>query len=127
MAVSEGGWASLHHAYGSAEDVPELIRSLVSPDPEVRKQAMYDAYGSIWHQGTIYDATAEAVPFLIRISLAAGVPDRGRVLELLAAIAGGTGYVMAHRRLMTAAELGGSDELDAQEAAELRTLLEGHR
>jgi HEAT repeat protein len=40
-------WSSLQHAYGSAEDVPALIRSLVSSDPEVRKQAIYDAFGSI--------------------------------------------------------------------------------
>lgn len=78
-----------------------LIRSLVSSDPEARKQAHYDAFGNIWHQGTIYEATVEAVPFLVRIAVTAGVPGRGRVVELLAAIAAGTGYVSVHRNMMT--------------------------
>jgi HEAT repeat protein len=112
------GWSSLQHAYGSAEDVPALIRSLVSSDPEVRKQAIYDAFGSIWHQGTIYEATVEAVPFLVRIAVTAGVPDRGRVIELLAAIAAGTGYVSAHRSMMTRVDDWSAGELDAHEANE---------
>lgn len=109
-------WSSLQHAYGSAEDIPGLIHSLVSSDPKVRKQAIYAAFGNIWHQGTIYEATVEAVPFLVRIAVTAGVPDRGRVIELLAAIAVGTGYVSVHRSLMSSVD--GSDELDAHEAEE---------
>jgi HEAT repeat protein len=111
-------WPSLQHAYGSAEDVPALISSLASPDPEIRKQAIYDAFGSIWHQGTIYEATVEAVPFLVRIAVAAGIPDRDGVIELLAAIAAGTGYVLVHRRFMTGATDLSPDELDAREAKE---------
>ena len=111
-------WSSLQHAYGSAEDVPALIRSLVSSDPEVRKQAIYDAFGNIWHQGTIYEATVEAVPFLVRIAVTAGVPDRGRIIELLAAIAAGTGYVSVHRSIMTDFGTWSADELNAREAEE---------
>ena len=60
-------WTSLEHAYGSAEDVPQLIRDLASDDASVRDEAFYTAYGHIFHQGTRYQATAPAVPFLLEI------------------------------------------------------------
>ena len=116
--LDDVNWSSLQHAYGSAADVPALIRSLVSSSPEVRKQAIYDAFGNIWHQGTVYEATVEAVPFLVRIAVTAGVPDRGRVIELLAAIAAGTGYVSVHRTMMTGVDEWDAAELDAHEAKE---------
>jgi hypothetical protein len=60
-------WRNLQHAYGPATDVPDLIRALASHDEEVRQSAMYELYGTIWHQDTIYEATAYAVPFLIEL------------------------------------------------------------
>ncbi|WP_152626413.1 hypothetical protein [Streptacidiphilus carbonis] len=57
-------WQALTHAYGSAEDVPELIRSLYLGDEEAADEAIYDLHGNIWHQGTVYQASAPAVPFL---------------------------------------------------------------
>lgn len=60
-------WAALNHAYGSAADVPELLRDLNSDDDDIRGNAFYTAYGNIFHQGTRYQATAPTVPFLIEI------------------------------------------------------------
>ncbi|MFC1411389.1 HEAT repeat domain-containing protein [Streptacidiphilus sp. N1-12] len=57
-------WASLTHAYGPAEDVPEQVRSLYSDDPEEVDEALYELYGNVWHQGSVYPASVEAVPFL---------------------------------------------------------------
>ena len=31
-------WAELEHAYGSAADVPDLLRKLLDPDPKVRNE-----------------------------------------------------------------------------------------
>jgi hypothetical protein len=31
-------WADLDHAYGSAADVPGLLRKLLDPDPKVRSE-----------------------------------------------------------------------------------------
>ncbi len=56
-------WGSLHHAYGAASDVPGLLRALASPRRKKRSRAIYDLYGNIWHQGTVYEATAYAVPW----------------------------------------------------------------
>jgi hypothetical protein len=75
-------WAALGHAYGSAEDVPEWLRALRSPDPEVRQWAHED--WNIVHQGTRYSATAPAVPFLVELATAPDTHDRAWLVNLLA-------------------------------------------
>jgi HEAT repeat protein len=75
-------WAALGHAYGSAEDVPEWLRALRSPDPEVRQWARED--WNIVHQGTRYSATAPAVPFLVELATAPDTHDRAWLVNLLA-------------------------------------------
>ncbi|MET7751146.1 hypothetical protein [Micromonospora sp. NPDC005367] len=82
-------WASLTHAYGSAEDVPGLIRDLRSSDAEVRSAAMYELYGNIYHQGTRYEATAYAVPFLLELLADPTTPARHEIIQLLSCLAVG--------------------------------------
>ena len=81
-------WASMNHAYGSAEDVPELLRHLLSSDPEEREMGLGGMYGAVHHQGDIYDCTIAAVPFLLEALSNPDVPDRGEILGLLASIGG---------------------------------------
>jgi hypothetical protein len=33
-------WAEMHHAYGPATDVPDLIRSLLSDDPQLIEETL---------------------------------------------------------------------------------------
>ncbi|XVV17177.1 HEAT repeat domain-containing protein [Actinoplanes sp. CA-131856] len=80
-------WARLSHAYGPAADVPGQIRALCSADPDVRIEARWQLYGNIFHQGTRYEATAYAVPFLIEVLGAPGTADRVELLGLLSSIA----------------------------------------
>lgn len=80
-------WGSLHHAYGSAEDVPDLLRALLSEDEEVREEVRWALFSNIFHQGTRYEATSYAVPFLARLALSDDTPERHRIVELLSAIA----------------------------------------
>ncbi|MEV0157230.1 hypothetical protein AB0H57_26365 [Micromonospora sp. NPDC050686] len=82
-------WASLTHAYGSAEDVPGLIRDLRVSDDEVRRAAMYELYGNIYHQGTRYEASAYAVPFLLELLADPATPARHEVTQLLSCLAVG--------------------------------------
>ena len=84
-------WKALQHANGAAADVPDMIRDMASSDPEVRQRAFFDAYENIWQQGTVYAATAAAVPFLIEIARAPTLADRSSVLELLFHLAHGSG------------------------------------
>ncbi|WP_393082065.1 hypothetical protein [Streptomyces sp. LN704] len=79
-------WSALTHAYGSAEDVPELIRALYQGDMETTDEAIYELYGNIHHQGTVYPASAPAVPFLAHaVHHASG--RREELLMLLATLA----------------------------------------
>lgn len=89
-------WGMLRHAYGEATDVPGLLRALLSPDAEQRKQAIYELFGNIWHQGTVYPATAAAVPFLYELLAAPGVPGKSDIALLLSCIADGHGYLEVH-------------------------------
>ncbi|MDG9683575.1 HEAT repeat domain-containing protein [Streptomyces sp. DH18] len=82
-------WASYTHAYGSAEDVPGCLRALAGDDDAAAEEALSELYGSILHQGSVYEASAKAVPFLAKIA-AAGIRTAD-VLLLIGGIAeGGT-------------------------------------
>ncbi|MEU5591621.1 HEAT repeat domain-containing protein [Streptomyces sp. NPDC020298] len=84
--IDDVDWASLRHAYGSAEDVPGLLRGLASADRDEREGALDGMYGSVHHQGNVYDSTLACVPFLFALAARAEVPDRGGIVELLVSI-----------------------------------------
>lgn len=78
-------WAGYQHAYGSAADVPDCLRALAGDDEDEASEALSELYGSILHQGSVYEATARAVPYLGRL---AGAGFRtGDLLFLLGGIA----------------------------------------
>ena len=60
-------WSALNHAHGAATDVPDLLEGLCSADPIVRSEACSELFETVWHQGTIYPASAEILPFLFQI------------------------------------------------------------
>lgn len=91
-------WADLHHAYGSAADVPDHLRALAGESEEAASEAISELYGSILHQGSVYEATAHAVPYLARLAAA------GHRTEDLLVLLGGIAE-------------GGADEGDSDEAA----------
>lgn len=66
-------WSTLRHAYGTADDVPELLREVAFGDDATRHGTITRLCGTIWHQGNVYEATAPAVPFLIEIIVARDV------------------------------------------------------
>jgi hypothetical protein len=45
-------WGRLTHAYGRADDVPEYIRALLSPDAAARRKALGGLHATICHQGS---------------------------------------------------------------------------
>ena len=106
-------WPRLSHAYGPAEDLPGLLRGLAEGDEE----ALQNLFGSVWHQGTVYEATAFAVPFLIRI-LDAPDGDTAGVLGLLSVIAEGSSYMDVHQRFLPRSKRD-TDEVRQQIATEL--------
>lgn len=94
--LDEVDWSSLTHAYGEAIDVPGLLRVLLSHDPTVRNETIDTLFGNIWHQGTVYPATAAAVPFLYELLIAPEVQEKLGIVHLLSAIAEGVGYLEVH-------------------------------
>ncbi|MEV6113926.1 HEAT repeat domain-containing protein [Streptomyces sp. NPDC052109] len=84
--IDEVDWASLRHAYGSAEDVPGWLRALASADTVERATALDGLYDALHHKGCVYDSTLACVPFLLSLVAREEVPDRGGIVELLVGI-----------------------------------------
>lgn len=91
-------WENLEHAYGSAGDVPELLMLLLADDETIRDNVYGTLYSNIWHQGTVYEASAYAVPFLLRLLEHPDTPDKAGVMGLLASPAEGNSYLAVHHR-----------------------------
>jgi hypothetical protein len=85
--LDEIAWNDLHHAYGSAGDVPGDLRALRSSKPEARQAALYNLYGSVFHQGTRWEASSHVVPFLVELALDGSTPDRHEIVELMGHLA----------------------------------------
>ena len=83
-------WAELEHSHGAATDVPEMLRSLLSDDPDTRDGARHALHASLDHQGVQrFDATLRAVPFLVGLIGDPEAPERGAIARLLAELAVG--------------------------------------
>jgi len=77
-------WDKIHHAYGAATDVPQLLRALLSRVGAKREKALRELYGNLWHQHTIYEATSYAVPFLVALLDAPETPHKAEIAIYLA-------------------------------------------
>ncbi|WP_238012685.1 hypothetical protein KZZ52_21500 [Dactylosporangium sp. AC04546] len=87
LGVDRAGWEGLHHAYGTAQDVPGHLRSLLSADAGERLHARQALATSVYHQGTRWEASQAVVPWLVALVDDAATPERGSVLALLDAVA----------------------------------------
>ncbi len=124
--LSDINWAELQHAYGSAKDVPGQLRALASRDRERGEKALHEFYGNIWHQGTTYQATRYAVPFLRQILADELSPVRAEIMELLVSLAFGHSYHDVHQH-MGIYEERDEPEFQAQIARELNDVEAAHQ
>ncbi|MFE5587955.1 HEAT repeat domain-containing protein [Kitasatospora sp. NPDC056531] len=78
-------WAGLRHNYGSATDVPSLLRHCARPGREDPAQAAGTLANLLFHQGGwVCSAATAALPFLVRLATRSGAPtDLPARLELL--------------------------------------------
>jgi hypothetical protein len=69
-------WPELQHAYGSAADIPALLRDLETfPSCGGNSEPWFTLWSTLCHQGSIYSASFAAVPHIVRIL--ASDPMRG--------------------------------------------------
>jgi HEAT repeats len=119
-------WSSLHHAYGTAEDVPGQIRALATSGEE-QKQALSDLFGNIWHQGTVYEASSYAVPFLVELVANPKISRRDEMLGLIGALADGNSYLDVHSRVDVLAKILKKDpEFEYKRSKELESVQNTH-
>lgn len=84
-------WSQLTHAYGPAGDVPALLHAVALGEEDVRREAWWELWGNVHHQGTVYPATVLAVPFLADTAANSDHPDAVQALEFLRRAAVGDG------------------------------------
>ncbi len=68
LELDDSRWAELHHAYGSAADIPGLLRRLKSSSTSIgQNEPWFTLWSSLAHQGDVYPASFAAVPYVIRV------------------------------------------------------------
>jgi hypothetical protein len=119
-------WQQLTHAYGSAEDVPGLLRASLSANEGAGQEdsPLWCLFGNIWHQGTVYEATAYAVPFLIELAENQQTPNRVDILLLLAAIARGNSYLAVHGNILKESDFAAKKTSELEWAAKAHAAVE---
>ena len=76
-------WGRLTHAYGWARDVPSILHNIVARDQARRAEGWDAFFSAIIHQGSIYNSTVAAIPFLIEAAANPDTPERARILYYL--------------------------------------------
>ncbi len=81
-------WSELSHAYGPAVDTPGLLGQLLAqPNRDVDDPVWDQLFGSICHQGSVYEASFAAMPHLANIAERAEPRPALWALNLITAIA----------------------------------------
>lgn len=67
LSLDSPQWGVLRHAYGTASDIPELLRRLydVSACDPGEDEPWATLWSSLAHQGDVYSATFAAVPHVV--------------------------------------------------------------
>ena len=71
IELDDPRWQKLSHAYGSAGDIPKLLRQLAhvtGPKAEPGSEPWFTLWSSLCHQGDIYDASYAALPHIVEIA-----------------------------------------------------------
>ncbi|WRZ88673.1 hypothetical protein OHB54_06125 [Streptomyces sp. NBC_01007] len=80
-------WSQLHHAYGTAEDVPGLLDAA---RPNAQDPSWDELWSRLCHQGTVYSASYAALPALTEMARQWSAVDRRMPLYLAGSIVAST-------------------------------------
>ncbi len=63
-------WRQLDHAYGSAENIPALLRRLAEyPDErDYKSEPWFSLWSALCHQNDVYSASYAAVPHIVHLA-----------------------------------------------------------
>jgi hypothetical protein len=68
LDLDNPAWSTLEHAYGSAADIPALLRRLAEkPDIDEGGDPWYTLWSALAHQGDVYPASFAALPHIVHI------------------------------------------------------------
>ena len=72
LSLDSNRWKELKDAYGSASDIPNLLRQLEDfPSSSSSKEPWFSIWSALAHQGDVYSASFAAVPHIVQtLSLA---------------------------------------------------------
>jgi hypothetical protein len=112
--LDDVAWSRLEHAYGPATDVPDMLRAVAEGDDASRDKAISDLFGSICHQGDVYEAAGPSVPFIAHLALDAAMTSGHRrlLVALLGHVAAGdeeAREAVSHQFPALLARLAGAD------------------
>lgn len=74
LDLDDPRWADLSHAYGSAADIPVLLRQLAGstgPKDGYDSEPWFTLWSSLCHQDDVYDASYAALPHIVEIACSA--------------------------------------------------------
>lgn len=74
LDIENFNWSDLHDAYGKASAIPNLIKSVtdkINSSENSQSGPWFELWSRLCHQGTIYDASCAAVPYIV-----AAIPNR---------------------------------------------------
>jgi len=89
LDLDSDAWGELRHAYGSAADIPALLRQLPSA-PIKSRESESEPWFSLWsalcHQSDVYEASFAAVPHIIAAAARRAPSGRSEYLFLAGTI-----------------------------------------
>jgi len=86
LDLDSDGWRDLNHAYGSATDIPPLLRQLHSTpvkSADAKREPWFTLWSALCHQSDVYPASYAAVPHIVAAA-AARLPEHRAEFLLLA-------------------------------------------
>ncbi len=89
LALDDPRWGELRQAYGPADGIPEILRTLERGDSVSggAEDVWDDIWSSLCHQGTVYTASYAAVPHIVRIGAAVPLADQNKFWAFVGAVA----------------------------------------
>jgi hypothetical protein len=79
-------WSALEHAYGPADEVPELLAAIAAGVEPAAGEAVSELFTLLYHQGSTYSATEAALPALVDLAMT-GVAHRPAIVMFLGSLA----------------------------------------